>query len=207
MNDAGLSFKLVVFWDDVARLARFRSAAAHALFKGDKSVGAPSAPTKRRDKNVQSWTMTALRFGLYLADALSVRFQIKKMRRSETDTVIFDRFIYDELTNLRLENRVVRCYVRLIMKFTPKPHISYLLDADPPRAYARKPEYPLEFLYANRKAYLLLSELIGGMTVIAPMSIGEVEQTVWKHALKELSLPSFRNKGTPDAHSMALSGR
>ena len=75
------------------------------------------------------------------------------------DVVIFDRFIYDELANLNLENAVMRAYARAMIRFVPKPHISFLLDADPMEARARKPEYPLDFLQFSRKSYLALSEI------------------------------------------------
>ena len=42
------------------------------------------------------------------------------------------------------------------------------------QARARKPEYPLGFLAANRSAYLQLSRLIEGVTVVPPASVEEV---------------------------------
>jgi thymidylate kinase len=86
-----------------------------------------------------------------------------------------------------LGNPAIRAYVWLIMNLVPKPDISYLLDADPVQARARKPEYPLEFLQYNRQSYLTLSDLAGGMTIIAPMPVQEVERAVLKHALEELT--------------------
>jgi thymidylate kinase len=101
--------------------------------------------------------------------------------------VIFDRYTYDEMANLTLRSPAIQAYVKLIMMLVPKPHISYLLDADPIQARERKPEYPIEFLYTNRNAYLDLNKLVGGMTVIAPMPIREVEQAILIHARNELS--------------------
>jgi hypothetical protein len=72
------------------------------------------------------------------------------------------------------------------MKLVPKPDISYILDADPAKARARKPEYPLEFLHSNRLSYLTLSDLLGGMTVIPPMPIDEVQNEILRHAMKVL---------------------
>ena len=112
---------------------------------------------------------------------------MEKALRSEADLVIFDRYIYDELANLTLRNLAIRAYVRLIVKFVPKPDICYLLDADPAKARARKPEYPLEFLHTNRQTYLALSDLVGGMTMIPPMPIEEGKREVLYHVLKELS--------------------
>jgi hypothetical protein len=47
------------------------------------------------------------------------------------------------------------------------------VDADPESAHARKPEYPLEFVRKNRDAYITLSRLVRGVTVLAPLSVEE----------------------------------
>jgi len=69
----------------------------------------------------------------------------------------------------------------------PPPDISYVLDADPVQARARKPEYPLDFLHANRRTYLQLANLLGGMTVIAAMAVREVTAEVISHAVNKFS--------------------
>jgi thymidylate kinase len=187
LTQDGLKIRLITFWDDVARLTKIREATGHRIFRGDKGVGTPLSPINRRDKNVRSWLLTSVRMFLYFVDAISLRSVVRGVLRSDVDLVIFDRYTYDELANLALCNPAIRVYVRLIMKFVPKPHISYLLDADPVQARARKPEYPIDFLYSNRLSYLTLSELVGGMTVIAPMSIREAQQAIVTHAKNELS--------------------
>lgn len=184
MKEHGLRVRLIAFWNEIARLTRLRESTGHTLFKGDKGIGTPSAPINRRDKNVRSWPMTWLRLFLYFVDALSARAAIGSARRSNADVIVFDRFIYDELANLKLSNAIVRAYVRLILSIIPRPHISYVLDADPVQARTRKPEYPIEFLRINRQSYLDLSELAGGMTVIAPQPIEEVKKEILKHAMK-----------------------
>jgi thymidylate kinase len=131
--------------------------------------------------------MTGLRLLLYLVDTISQRIVVARVLRSNVDLVIFDRYIYDELANLTLGNSLIRAYVRLIMKFVPRPAISYLLDADPAVARARKPEYPLDFLYVNRQSYLDLNQLIGIMTVIAPMPVEETKRVVSGHVFEWLS--------------------
>jgi thymidylate kinase len=187
MDAAGKRVRVIRFWDDVARLHRFREAAATGIFKSERGVGAPGAPVNRRDKNVRSRGMTCVRLFLYLVDALSLRMTIKRALRSDFDVVLFDRFIYDELANLNLNHRAVRIYVRWIMALVPRPDISYLLDADPIEARARKPEYPLEFLYVNREAYLSLSRLIGKITVIGAMPVEEVKREIRRHGAELLT--------------------
>jgi hypothetical protein len=202
LKEDGRQVLVIRFWDDIARLTRIREATGHSLFKGDKGIGTPALPINRRDKNVKSFLMTGVRLILYLIDAVSLRVAVQKALRSEVDLVIFDRYIYDEFANLTLHNPVIRTYIRLIMKLIPRPDISYLLDADPVKARARKPEYPLEFLYTNRHSYRELSDLIGGMTVIAAMPVEEVTRAVLSRAREGLSLRTLDRK-----HDDCLSSR
>jgi thymidylate kinase len=129
--------------------------------------------------------MTIVRSFLYLLDAISLRLVVSKALRSGADFIIFDRYAYDELANLNLKNMASRAYVRLIMSIVPRPDVSYILDADPVAARARKPEYPVEFLHSSRASYMTLSKLIGGMTIIPPLPIQEVKGMVVEAVLKE----------------------
>ena len=196
LNEAGVRVSLVTFWDDVARLTRVREVTGHTLFKGDKGVGTPAQPVNRRDKNVRSWYMTAVRFGLYFVDAISLRIEVARALRTNTDVIIFDRYLYDELANLSLQNRIERAYVRLLLPFVPQPDVSFVLDADPVQARARKPEYPLDFLHRSRASYLALSELVSGMTVVAPQPVQDVEQQVSQLVLNALSPDALQSYPT-----------
>ena len=187
LNDAGIRVRVIAFWDEVATFTRFRETAGHTLFRGEKGVGSPEAPIERRDKNVRSWFMTPVRMFLYFADALSLCSVVHKSINSGAGVVIFDRYAYDELVNLDLNRRAIRIYAKLILKLVPRPRISYVLDADPIMARARKPEYPVEFLHICRESYLALSRLTGALTIIAPMPVYEVEHEVWSHALEQMT--------------------
>jgi thymidylate kinase len=193
LRQAGFSFRVVCFWDEVARFARLRETTAHAVFHGDFGAGTPAAPINKRDKNVRSWMMTGIRLFLYVADVLSLRRLIRKIESSGVDVCIFDRYIYDELANLPLQKFMMQAYSRAILALVPRPDIRYLLDAEPTLARDRKPEYPVEFLQFNRKTYLELSVLAGGLDVVAPLPIHDVEQKVLEIAIKCLSLQPNRS--------------
>ena len=178
LTDAGLTVSITTFWDDVVALKNLREGVGHKVFKGDKGVGSPEAPIQRKDKNVRTPMITLSRLALYFLDALSLRRVARHARTSGVDVVIFDRYMFDELANLDLQNPFMRFYMRLILKVIPRPEISFVLDADPEKAFARKPEYPLEFLHSNRRAYLDLAQLLGGMTIVPPSTIEEAKAYV-----------------------------
>ena len=178
LRSSGLTVKIITFWDDVATLKNLREDVGHKVFKGDKGVGSPDAPIKRRDKNVQSPLVTLFRLGIYVLDALSLRAKIKAARHSGTNVVIFDRYIFDELANLNLNSAATRLYIHCVMGLVSRPDVSFVLDADPDKAFARKPEYPLDFLHQNRNAYLRLAGIVGGITVIPPATIQQAKDDV-----------------------------
>jgi thymidylate kinase len=175
LSELGLRSTVFTFWDDIVVLGGFRERISHKAFGGDEGVGSPEKPINRRDKNVTSTQVIGARLFLYFLDAVYLRLFCLKLRKTEADVVIFDRYIYDELANLPLHHWFARWYVRLILNIVPEPDMAYLVDADPAAARARKPEYPLEFLRQNRERYLALSSLAGNMTVIEPVSVEAAE--------------------------------
>jgi len=173
LESTGYKPNLYTFWDDVVALSRFRETASLCAFKGDAGVGRPERPIARRDKNVSSWYVTAVRLLLYLLDACGLRFFLWRGAAGSSHLTIFDRYIYDELANLPLHNRFICWYVRALLTLVPKPDSALVLDADPEAASRRKPEYPLEFVRRNRDAYLKLAQ-IAALKIVPP---GTVERT------------------------------
>jgi thymidylate kinase len=178
LNEQGVRYRVFRFWDDIARLTNVREGTGHRVFKGEKGIGSPERPINRRDKNVRGFPMTCIRMFLYFVDAWSTRKAFKRAMRGDVELVIFDRYTFDELANMNLQNAVVRGYVRFIMALVPRPDISFLLDADPDAARARKPEYPVDFIRLNRKAYFALNRVVGGLTVVEPMAIDDAKKQV-----------------------------
>lgn len=197
LRQAGIRICLLAFWEDVALLTRFREFTSHTLFKSEKGVGAPDKPVNRRDKNVQSWYMTPVRFLLYFLDALSLCFAVAETQTAEADVVVFDRYLYDELANLPLDRPITRAYVRLLLKLAPQPDIAYLLDADPDQARDRKPEYPIEFLRRSRASYAKLGEM-AGMTVVPPGSVPNVSRSIIQKLSEKLPAADLDRVVTAD---------
>jgi thymidylate kinase len=153
-----------------------------------RGIGAPGKPVNRRDKNVRGWHLTLARHFLYLLDAIHLGRVVARAKKSGVDVVILDRYIYDELSNLNLHNPLSRAFVKLVHSFVPRPDIAYLLDADPVAAYARKPEYPVEFMKKCRRAYFDLARILKTMTVIPALDLPEAKHAVLRAAERELAI-------------------
>jgi thymidylate kinase len=192
---AGLRVRIVAFWDDVAVFRSQRESAGRTIFRGDQGVGTPETPISRRDKNVRSPLMTPVRFGLYWLDALSLARRARRARTWDADVVIFDRYIYDELANLNLRSSLSRAFVRAVMRIAPRPNLSFILDADPEQAHRRKPEYPPDFVHANRMAYLRLAEFAGEITVVPPLPLDQAKNVVVRHVLSQFLSAKAENSG------------
>ena len=183
LENRGYRVRLYTFWDDVVAFPRFRESLSLRVFQGEKGVGTPERPVARRDKNVTSWYAVVLRLFLYCADALQLLAVTYRCKTGNSDFVIFDRYIYDELANLPLQYWPVRLYVRLLLRIIPKPNLGILLDADPEAAVSRKPEYPLEFVRRNREAYLIIAN-IADVSVVSPSSIAEMTNRIRESVAK-----------------------
>jgi thymidylate kinase len=184
LSEARMRWMRLAFWDDVAVLKRFREDTMVKVFKGAKGIGSPEKPVRRNDKNVRRWYLTLGRCLLFLLDAIHLRRVLARLQGLDLDAIIFDRYSYDELASLRLENKLVRAYAWFLLRMVPKPEIAYVLDAEPELAHRRKPEYPVDFLHRYRQAYLSLGAM-AGMRVIEPGSTEEVRQRVANHFVKK----------------------
>lgn len=187
LHSAGMTTRLFAFWDNVVVGVKYREGFVHKVYKSERGIGAPGRPVTRRDKNMRGWHLTLGRHFLYLLDSISLRLVVgREKRKSGADVIIVDRYIFDELSNLNLANPLSRSFIKFVQTFVPRPDIAYLLDADPVAAYARKPEYPVEFMEKCRRAYFELAALLGTMTAIPALSLPEARIAVLQAAEQKL---------------------
>jgi thymidylate kinase len=184
LEDSGNRVKLITFWDNVVVLPKFRSKVTAAVFQGETGIGAPDKPVERRDKNLRPWYATLGRCVLYFFDAIHLRWVAKHAFDGRTNIVVFDRYLFDQLTTLPLQNNFARAYARFLFSLVPRPDLAFLLDADPEAAFKRKPEYPVEFLRQYRRSYAEVNDLLGGMVVIPPLSLEEAGRRVALEAIR-----------------------
>jgi thymidylate kinase len=143
----------------------------------------------RNDKNVFAWYLTLARSILYLFDALSLSRVVSRWRTGDVDFVIFDRYLYDQLAQIRSRRWIARAYSRLLVYLAPKPDFAFILDASPDEAFARKPEYPLDFLYTYRSAFLRLRAFVPQLVVVPPSSVEDTQREILNHLSDGSTLP------------------
>lgn len=187
ISHIGMRSELLAFWDDIVVGSRCREGFVHKVLGSEGGVGTPTRPVERRDKNVRAGYLTLIRHLLYLADAVHLRFVLYRTRLGGARVIILDRYLYDELANLPIENRLSAAYARLLAWIAPRPELAFLLDADPEMARARKPEYPLLFMRQSRRSYFRVARLLGNITIVPPLSIEDAERAILTSFLRVLS--------------------
>ena len=178
LHALGLKTVRLAFWDDIVVGTKYREGFVHKVYGSEKGIGELGKPVNRKDKNVRKWYLSLARHGLYLLDAVHLCEVVARARRGNPDVVIVDRYIYDQVANLPLENAASRWFAKTVHAFVPRPDVAYLLDADVEAARARKPEYPVEFMHKSRAAYLKLAEMLRTLTVIPALGLEEAKAAV-----------------------------
>lgn len=186
MAHLGLPSVLITFWDDVVVATRFREGFVHKVLGSEQGVGEPDHPVERRDKNVRSPYLTLIRHMLYLADAVHLRLVLSRARRGGAQVIVMDRYVYDELANLPLKNRISAAYAKLLAWIVPRPELAILLDTDPVAARARKPEYSVDFMRESRRSYFRLARILGTITIIPPLALEDAQRAVLTAFLRVL---------------------
>ena len=165
LSQQGLPVRILTFWDNVAVLSSMRSGFSRKVLQSDGKVGSPDKPANRNDKNTRSFPLLVGRSLLHLADVFRLRQIIRRERAAgSSGVIIFDRYIYDQLAALPMHHWLARAYARFVLGLAPRTDVSYLLDAVPEEARARKPEYPIDFMRQYRSSYLELRQF-------APLSL------------------------------------
>jgi thymidylate kinase len=184
LSASGYRVHRFAFWDDVCVLRRSREETMIRAFNGERGVGAPGKPVRRRDKNVRRWYLSLGRCLIYFFDVMSLHRVLA--RRVDADVIIFDRYAFDELATMWLDHPWQRVYARSILSIVPKPDLAFLLDAQPEIAHLRKPEYPVLFLRNYREAYLKLAEE-ANIRVIPAASVEVVQETIAREVASLIS--------------------
>ena len=179
---AGLNVVRLSFWDNVAVWSNLRAGVgARTEESQDASPANGESVVPRNNKHVRKWYLTAARSGLYVLDVARLRRLLDSDLIKKADVVIFDRYVYDQIANIDSQSAAARAYGKLVLRQTPMPDLSFIIDASPDAAFARKPEYPLEFVRNNRENFLRLRELAPELIVISEGRPEDVSNEILFH--------------------------
>ena len=179
---AGLSVVRLSFWDNVAVWSNLRAGVGGRTEESqDARPANGDAFVPRNNKHVRKWYLTAARSGLYVLDVAKLRRLLDSEPVKKADVVIFDRYVYDQIANIDSKSAAARAYGKLVLRQTPTPDLSFIIDASPDAAFARKPEYPLEFVRKNRENFLRLRELAPELIIISEGRAEDVSNEILFH--------------------------
>jgi len=187
LSQQGYRILHVAFWDDVAVLSKLRAGVSLSLFR--KSPLTSELPL-RNDKNVRTWYLMLVRAFFYLLDTLSLRRVVAKLRCDGYDFIIFDRYVYDQIVQIRPRHWISRAYIRVLLSLAPRPDFPFILDASPDEAFARKPEYPLDFMRGYRQAFLALRAFVPHLAIVVPSSVDETQRLIVQRIAEGARLPT-----------------
>jgi thymidylate kinase len=193
----------IAFWDDVAVFSKLRARLSLRVLANGKDKTPDSR--LRHDKNVRKWYLTLVRAVFYVLDTWSLRSVVTRLQTESPDFAIFDRYVYDQLVQIRSRRFPVRLYIRMLLALAPKPDFGFILDASPDEAFRRKPEYPLPFLYEYRRAFLSLRHFDPALIVVGPGQIEDIQRVALHHLLLESTSREEQLLCAPDTEPARLS--
>jgi thymidylate kinase len=182
LQQRGLRVLRLTFWDHVAVWPAVRAGVGHRAVdfcQPDSPAEYSFAP--KNHKHIRNWYLTAARSGFYVLDVVRLRALLAGKYLKNFDVVIFDRYIYDQIANIYSLSLAARIYSRALLRQTPSPDLAFILDTSPDVAFARKPEYPLEFVYRNRLNFLRLRELDSQLITIPEAPAEDVSIEIRRH--------------------------
>ena len=139
-------------------------------------AGGPGGATPlRRMRDALLWGKL-LRRVIYPIDLLlflAYRLYHEVIRRR---VVIMDRYFYDTLVDVA-DGRHWGV-LRLLQRLTPTPDVAVLLDVGPEESYARKRDYPVEYLRSRWLAYRTVFPWVRGALVIRNDDLHAAQQAV-----------------------------
>jgi thymidylate kinase len=199
LRERGLRVLQLTFWDHVAAWSRVRGEVGErAVDICQPEMTAEYAFTPKNHKHIRSWYLTAARSGLYILDVVRLRTLLSSEYVRNFDVVIFDRYVYDQIANIYSRSLVTRIYSRALLRQTPSPDLAFILDTSPDAAFARKPEYPLDFMYQNRRNFLRLRELASELITIPEAPAEDVSIEIRRHIYRS-RIAKLARAGKADA--------
>jgi thymidylate kinase len=140
---------------------------------GGDGGGGGGALRRMRDALLWGKVLRRVIYPLDLLLFLAYRLYHESFRRR---VVIMDRYFYDTLVDVA-DGRHWGV-LRLLQRLTPTPDVAVLLDVGPEESYARKRDYPVEYLRHRWLAYRTVFPWVRGALVIRNDDLHAAQQAV-----------------------------
>ena len=174
------SVTVLTMYDDIALYSFLRS--IRNRIKGVKGVelhaeGATLSGQSQAmvDQNNSSWFVRLIygvarsplvRRCVYFLDLiilLAVRFHEEKIKKN---VLILDRYFYDSLADVAGKGWWNWIYIKFFLFIIPTPDVPVFVDVTADQAFARKAEYPIDYLKRRRIVYETIFALVYRSVVI-----------------------------------------
>jgi thymidylate kinase len=196
LQEQGFRVLRLSFWDDIAVWSKMRAGVGDKtvnLYRAGQTKDASFSP--KNNKHIRKWYLSAARSVFYILDIVRLRRVLASPSVRNFDVVVFDRYVYDQIANLYSQSFATRLYRRIILKQTPSPDLAFILDTSPDAAFARKPEFPLEFLHKNRLNFLRLREPAPQLIILPNSGVEDVKSEINFHIQNSGLLKASRHQG------------
>lgn len=100
--------------------------------------------------------------------------------------LITDRYLYDSLADVADLKSRRWWFIRLFLKIVPKPQLPVFVDVSPEEAYARKGEYPIEYMNWRRNTYLKIFGWLDRPVIIGNNDLETAQRTLEKVVMERL---------------------
>lgn len=200
----GLRVKHFAFWDHVAIWPRMRTGVGQRIAAHSRANTAQDSLIPKNHKHIHKWYLNAARSVLYVLDVFQLRRLLAQRQSRTCDVIIFDRYVYDQIATIYSHSMATRIYSRFLVSQTPAPDIAIVLDASPQAAFARKPEYPFEFVRENRQNFLRLQEVVPGLITISEACLEEVQHEIQEYVSRHVLQPFAHTEDAYFAKEHAL---
>lgn len=96
--------------------------------------------------------------------------------------LILDRYFYDSLADVADGRRWV--FVKAFLRLLPRPDVAVFVDVPAEVAFARKQEYPLDYLRERRRKYVKIFEWLDQPLIIANVDAQKAADRVYEASMK-----------------------
>ena len=84
----------------------------------------------------------------------------------KNNVIITDRYLYDSLADVADLESKKWFFVKIFLLFAPRPQVPIFVDVSPEDAFARKGEYPIDYMHWRRSTYLKIFSYISDSKII-----------------------------------------